>query len=82
MDTFIWQPNEHEKRKELLFELGWKWTPDTYHPKNAGVNPYDLMVGPRTYGWYTNEAHHTKNVLVGDSKPRFEAAQIVKQAYL
>jgi hypothetical protein len=82
MIDFVYIPNEHDKRKERLFLAGWEWIPDTHHPTMQAMSIYDQMISLHAIGWYIKKDHPVKNQLVGDSKPRYVAAETVERVWM
>jgi hypothetical protein len=80
--NFVYVPTEHDQRKERLFLAGWEWVPDTNHPKMKEMLIYDQMISLHAIGWYIKQGHPLKSRLVGDSRPRWVAAETVERVYI
>jgi hypothetical protein len=75
------QASTHTKEVEQVFESGWQWVVDDSHPYNQQLGFYTALGRDDAYGWYTKEGHPQKNILVGDSRPRWMAAKTVLSVY-
>ena len=72
--------NEDEIAELLktLYQSGWKFDADSYHPLNKEIGYYNA----RTYGWWTKESHPQKSMRVGDSRPAWMAARTVEYYFV